>query len=276
MADGLLPVSSLAALSYRATSDPAGSFQAAPLSKAVPATSQPSARCATKRINWAGKLSILSGVLTGLWLRLRSALCGSVLGSSPHNHAQQYAPFRAPDAHCVRAAVLSVRERFPIMHQHIFIRLLEYGESIGLNGTNFEEVLEWDKKYNYIPKPGSQEYKLREGLLRELFFESFTKSTASTDNIWVLKSEYYFRLLQYRELQLARQSASEAKNHSNIAISISILALLASLVLGTMQLRSEVRISVDQINQLLSKFGYSELKEPSPYDGLIKKEPTEK
>jgi len=162
------------------------------------------------------------------------------------------------------------------MHQHIFIRLLEYGESIGLNGTNFEEVLEWDKKYNYIPKPGSQEYKLREGLLRELFFESFTKSTASTDNIWVLKSEYYFRLLQYRELQLARQSASEAKNHSNIAISISILALLASLVLGTMQLRSEVRISVDQIDQLLSKFGYSELKEPSPYDGLIKKEPTEK
>src|SRR5690625_6798906 len=104
------------------------------------------------------------------------------------------------------------------MHQHIFIRLLEYGESIGLNGTNFEEVLEWDKKYNYIPKPGSQEYKLREGLLRELFFESFTKSTASTDNIWVLKSEYYFRLLQYRELQLARseEHTSELQSRGHL------------------------------------------------------------
>ena len=134
----------------------------------------------------------------------------------------------------------------------MFITLLQYGEAIGLDGTNFENFIEWDRKYSYIPQPGTEAYERRKGLLRELFFEAFTKTSASTENVWVLKNEYYFRLIEYKELQHTRINAAEARKYATYAIIVSVVAMFASVILGVAQMNSEVQFNEDQIARIFS------------------------
>jgi hypothetical protein len=134
----------------------------------------------------------------------------------------------------------------------IYIALLEYGEEHGLKGVTLDAVYEWAEKTDYLPSSGSPQYQNTKSLLRDLYFECFEKNSNSNNNIWGLKNEFYFRLLEYRELVEARQASTLAKRNSNIATIISITALVASLYIGYMQLAKPLSIESTQVSKVES------------------------
>jgi len=132
----------------------------------------------------------------------------------------------------------------------IYIALLEYGEEHGLKGVTLDAVYEWAEETNYLPSADSPECQDAKSLLRDLYFECFERNSNSTKNIWGLKNEFYFRLLEYRELVEARQASSLAKRNSNIATVISVTALVASLFIGYMQLAKPLSLERKQVETI--------------------------
>lgn len=112
----------------------------------------------------------------------------------------------------------------------IFIKILEYGEEIGLEGTNADLFESWVRR-NKLTKNNNEQI-----LSRFLFSECFQKTDISiNDKKYILKNEYYFRLIEYRELQEVRKNAREARWLAVLAIMISLIAVLFS-VFGTVSL----------------------------------------
>ncbi|MDA3896207.1 MAG: hypothetical protein PF482_08670 [Desulfobacteraceae bacterium] len=127
----------------------------------------------------------------------------------------------------------------------IFIKLLEHGEEVGLSGTDFDHVQGWAWENQLISNTQNSENEV--SLLRDLFFECFTRNSGNSAEIWVLKNEYYFRLLEYKELSEARNSSRLANRNAIFAIIISVIAMLTSIVIGFQQLTGQVNINKKQI-----------------------------
>jgi hypothetical protein len=130
----------------------------------------------------------------------------------------------------------------------IFIKLLEYGEQIGLAGTDFKELCNWFEKQNLLlEKSNSNENKTKKlALLRELFFETYVKNSGSTENKWVLKTKYYFRLLEYREIVMAKKSSKQANRNAWIAIILSFLTFIISYSFSISNQKTPIIINQDQ------------------------------
>lgn len=124
----------------------------------------------------------------------------------------------------------------------VFIKLLEFGEKIGLAGTSFDAVTEWAVNTGVLPPVSDQTHAKQKNLLRDLFFESFASNSGSTESIWVLKTEYYFRLLEFRELQESRASSQAANRNSFIAMVISLIAIIFSCIAAYIQVNTPVGI----------------------------------
>lgn len=157
-------------------------------------------------------------------------------------------------------------------NQPLFIWLLEYGEKTHNRRITCNDVL------NEAVEEGlcCSHTDSNAQVLRGLFFECFdipdqTKQQSrlsgyalggDTDHVLAnLKSEYYFRLLEFRELQLARETAEQANKSSIIAqqqsrqsIKIAIYAVLASVCVAILttawQLSSSIQIDPQQLNRL--------------------------
>jgi hypothetical protein len=139
------------------------------------------------------------------------------------------------------------------MESSVFIKLLEYGEKTELNGTDFDEVVSWAVQNDILPSENDEKYSKQKYLLRDLFFEVFILNSGSTEKTWVLKAEYYFKLLEFRELKESRIAASEAKKYSNIAIVVSVIALVATIIIGSLQLKSSITISETQYIEVIDE-----------------------
>lgn len=127
------------------------------------------------------------------------------------------------------------------------IRLLKYGEEIGLSGTNWDSTCDWAIKNEILPKKNCE----TAYLFRDLFFECFTNQTGSSLDTWVLKNEYYFRLLEYRELCEARETSRQANRNAWFAIYISVIALLISSLIGYYQINSSININQAQVESII-------------------------
>lgn len=136
------------------------------------------------------------------------------------------------------------------MEDSIFIKVLEHGEQVGLDGTN-ETLLR-----DYIQRKTSinfedEDHKHKTDSLHRLFlscFEFFDNGKAGKNNI--LKTEYYFRLIEYRELQESRLAARSANKSAMWAISISIFAIIISAVLTFAQLNTPVSMNTSDLLSL--------------------------
>lgn len=143
------------------------------------------------------------------------------------------------------------------MSDPVFIKLLEFGEKIGLAGTSFDAVTEWAVNSGVLPPVSDQTHTKQKCLLRDLFFESFALNSGSTEPVWVLKAEYYFRLLGFRELQVSRTSSRAANRNSLTAIVISLIAIIISCVTAYIQvntpvgIQGAVTINESQIKQII-------------------------
>jgi hypothetical protein len=132
--------------------------------------------------------------------------------------------------------------------KHIFVELLKLGESRGVIGLNSHEFKEWALSQAEIENEHAQSYQN----INRIFKESFDEIDKGygNPNIFVLKNEYYFRLVEFEELRLSRETAISAKRYSVSALTISVLAVIISLAASYVQIISPISIEQDQINDL--------------------------
>src|SRR5690606_33817571 len=131
------------------------------------------------------------------------------------------------------------------MEDSIFIEILKHGEERGLDGTAFHVLKEHLIRKGFLKKDHDQ---LTENRLYKLYSECFDEYHTGPHGSRILKTDYYFRLIEYRELQEARNAPREANRNSFIAIGISILAILASVAATYLQMRNPVEIDDRQID----------------------------
>lgn len=108
----------------------------------------------------------------------------------------------------------------------IFIKLLEIGEEKGANGITKTQALNRLGELGLMP---TSSYDLAEQLFFECF--DFGGKTIGYEGRCALKAEYYFRLLEYRELKEARQTAKQANRNAIFAIILAIATLLVTVLM---------------------------------------------
>ena len=121
----------------------------------------------------------------------------------------------------------------------IFLKMLEFGEEKQADGVDFNQFLLWAVDKKIIPHVNTD----KTTYLRELFQECFSNAYTSTGR-HVLKAEYYFKLIEYRELSEARKASNEARIFSIIAIIISLISLIIA-GFGTVKLDSSTKIDLN-------------------------------
>lgn len=136
------------------------------------------------------------------------------------------------------------------MKDSIYIKILEYGEQCGIGGASHDGLLEWLEKEGVIDNKDSIDLQAR-NRITHLFYECFENTTGSEHNNCLLKAEYFYRLVEFRELEESRKASSGANRKSNIAIAISIAALVVTVVIAFVQLNSSITIQPSQIEALV-------------------------
>jgi len=113
--------------------------------------------------------------------------------------------------------------------QNVFIWLLEQGEKAGLEGLSVDEVLSQAQEAGFVGVDAEGAIQLGDlDRLRFLYYEAFYKPPGFTGSRskFSLKLEYYARLIDYRELKLARKQATSARRWAAAALIVSAVALL--------------------------------------------------
>jgi hypothetical protein len=128
---------------------------------------------------------------------------------------------------------------------HIFVELLKLGESRGVRGFDSNEFKKWALSQVEIESENSQSYQN----IYRTFKESFDEIDKGygNPNVFILKNEYYFRLVEFEELRLSREASTSAKKYSIFAMSIYVLAILISITASYIQTNSPISIEQNQI-----------------------------
>lgn len=142
------------------------------------------------------------------------------------------------------------------LQSKIFIKLLEFGEKNGLEGAEEAQLNEWAVTEGFLQKSdNSIENKLKMNAFRKLYNECFESTELYTGDDgkrkYVLKNAYYFRLVEYRELQESRRASTSANRNAFFAISISIIAIFVGIFCTYNQLNSSISIDTKQFNSLI-------------------------
>ncbi len=135
----------------------------------------------------------------------------------------------------------------------VFIKLLEYGEQVGLDGSDIEAALAWARNEGLLGADQSRENAIKQAFFIELFNECFVQSNYNiTTGKRVLTAEYYYRLIEHRELKEARQASKDANRNAFIAICLSIVAMSSSVYIGYQQLTNTVSLNPDQLETIIT------------------------
>lgn len=132
------------------------------------------------------------------------------------------------------------------MEDSIFIKLLEWGEKVGIEGVTWKEVKHWAYENKLVST--TEQSNLNVQLLLNLLQECFVDASGSSPRKYNLKSEYYFRLIEFRELQEAREASKKANKNAIAAIIISTLAIMVSVFMSI----RPAKLDDAQVRQLLN------------------------
>lgn len=127
----------------------------------------------------------------------------------------------------------------------IFIRLLEFGERKGIQGFRGDEYDTWKAEQPDVVN----EYGDRSQEARTLLNACFDQQPTNPGFRYVLKTEYYFRLIEFKELEESRLASASANQHSKIAIGFSVFAIL----IGALQLNSNITLDANQVSKMAAK-----------------------
>ena len=175
------------------------------------------------------------------------------------------------------------------MKNSIFIDVLRYGEQVGLKGTSYGDFQKWAAEKGIINlTSNAAKDALQIDSLKKLFQDCFVSfadtekggSTSTIPSRCVLKTEYYFRLIEYRERHERTQAANFANRNAMWAIGISLAAVILCTILtltliftpnrmkpsdltpliNSIAVQKEVRLDSLQMAQLISAIGYNQYK----------------
>lgn len=132
----------------------------------------------------------------------------------------------------------------------IFIRVLRFGEEVGLQGIGAPEFESWALNQPEIENRDDPVFFRLLNLRNECFYRN---DEPDKDSIYVLKNEYYFRLVEFQELEDSRKASTQANKNSTKAIIISVSAIALSLIIGAAQLISPITINSDQVDRMETK-----------------------
>jgi len=150
------------------------------------------------------------------------------------------------------------------MEDSIFIEVLKFGEEKGIEGVSFEKLKNWiydDKDAGFT----DTELVLLKNIFDECFEQSKVGNYIEEFN---LKTEYYFRLIEYRELQESREAAKSANRNAMWAICISILAIIISAVLTFNQLNTPVSMNKSDLQALINSNTKADVQREVKIDSL--------
>ncbi len=153
------------------------------------------------------------------------------------------------------------------MEETIFIKILEYGEKAGLEGISENEFWEWAKTQGTDRESNDPDQILKCSSIYKIFQTCFEPSIVRNGNDtvskYILRTEYYFRLMEHRELVQSRLAASSANRYAFYAITISICAIIVCAVLTFSPSVRKVQISQDQLSRIMEKLESLETREVS-------------
>lgn len=121
--------------------------------------------------------------------------------------------------------------------RNFYIDLIEFGLERGYKGIDRNEIYDFLAKNGYISDESAK--RIQENILS--IEDSDTENTVHLllhsvfehrNSRYFLNFEGVFKWLEYKELMEARNNSKDAKRHSFIAIIISVIALLVSIVFG--------------------------------------------
>ena len=136
------------------------------------------------------------------------------------------------------------------MEDTVFIKVLEHGEQVGLEGTTPTDLKRHIEKELDIDLDHTDHQSKKESL-DNIFYECFRNVDGRKHGRnHILKTEYYFRLIEYRELQEARSASKSANRNAFMAIGLSIFAILVSAILPLSQLNAPVSIRKADFQEL--------------------------
>ncbi|MDO6421547.1 hypothetical protein [Saccharophagus degradans] len=136
------------------------------------------------------------------------------------------------------------------MKKSIYIKILEFGEQCGIDGASYDSLIEWLESEEVINDKENVELVVK-NRITSIFYECFEKTTGSEHNTRLLKPEYFYRLIEFRELEESRKASSDANRKSNIAILVSVVAIVATLIISFIQLNSSISIQRSQLESII-------------------------
>ena len=132
-----------------------------------------------------------------------------------------------------------------IKQQSIFLRVIEHGLKFP-NGFKYNQFIEGLKLDGWEKKVADEHFKAANLNSRSLN-QTITASNIETpfllvemgpsgfygdvNHTYIISYDANFKYIDYQELKFARETAKEAKKFSKLAIGISILAFLASILM---------------------------------------------
>lgn len=130
----------------------------------------------------------------------------------------------------------------------LYIAILKHGRDTLDTGITPKVLAERLEKDGYNLNPDRNFYTR---LFRDAF-EFDEDIRYDPDRLGRLKMESYFRLLEHEELNEARQSSRDAQKKAVIAIWISILAMVITIIFSILQFFSSTTIDETQFEKLIS------------------------
>lgn len=147
--------------------------------------------------------------------------------------------------------ILNQTLRHQRMRDSIYIKILEYGEQCGIDGASHDCLLDWLEQEGVLENKDNIDLVIK-NRITSIFYECFEETMGSEHNTRLLKPEYFYRLIEFRELEESRKASSDANKKSNTAITISIVALVVTVVISFIQLTSNITIRPSQIEALVN------------------------
>jgi hypothetical protein len=140
-----------------------------------------------------------------------------------------------------------MKKQQAVGEESIFIELLKFGAKHERNGFEKSDWELWAKSH-VAGEDGKAELNKRISFLLKECFEDYGSPAK-----FALKTEYYFRLVEFQELEESRKASSDANFHSKIAIGFSVFAIFVGLVIGIIQLNSEINLNPEQVSVMATK-----------------------
>lgn len=132
----------------------------------------------------------------------------------------------------------------------IIVEILRYGKTKKPNnpdGFKMNDIVDHLKNIGF--KMDNEDFHTLNIILSKCFIVNVPK-----EGRYLMNAEGYFTLLEYEELEDARESSKQANKWAIIALTVSIISTLISIGFSIKQINTPTEIKREQVEQILKVF----------------------